>query len=172
MTTNTYNGLREVIVQCWAVTERHRGTGANSVGGHKAGQAAGAQILWGEDAEGRGVVQTGVDKDKKSSRTSKVVIQGSIPPRKSEPGSLQQCMAGRQEAIDINLNWNCFKWKGRKSFFILRTVNHEPGCPENLCSLYHWRFSRPDRIKPRATWSGLHNKILLWKSGCATFIPL
>lgn len=72
------------------------GTGANSVGGHTAGQAAGAQTLLGEDAEGMGIVQTGEDKSKRSSHTYKVII------KKLEPGSLQQCMTGRQEAIDIN----------------------------------------------------------------------
>lgn len=75
-----------------------RGTAANSVEGHKAGQAAGAQTLWGEGAEGRGIVQAREDKGKRSSITYKVII------KKLEPGSLQQCMAGRQEAIDIN--WN------------------------------------------------------------------
>lgn len=73
-----------------------RGTGADSVGGHKVGQAAGAQNLQGEGAEGREIVKAGEDKGKRSSSTYKVII------KKLEPGSLQQCMAGRQEAIDRN----------------------------------------------------------------------
>lgn len=41
-----------------------------------------------------------------------------------------------------------------KSLSPCRKSSIRAGCPQCLCSLCPWRFSRPTRIKPRATWSG------------------